>query len=266
MIEQLERQIEDLLRRVEYLEAVEKMDTDYYLQVARGQVVGAYALNKFGRNPDIDAGTEDVWDAGGTWAAPTTARVHNIKSSNANDTSAGTGARTISITGLNGSYAETTETVTLNGTTDVPTANSYVIIYRMRVTTAGSGATNAGNITATAVTDATVTAQITTGYGQTLMAIWQCPGSYSLYMTGYHVNSNATTAAKLDIVLWVKPFGEIWQVKHTGSFDNSVSGGVDYQFQPPFKITEKSLVRIAVTSSANNQDVTATFDGVYIAN
>lgn len=240
--------------------------TEYYLQVARGLVSGASALSKFGRNPDIDTGTEDVWGVGGTWVPPTTARLHNIKSSNVNDTSAGTGARTISITGLNGSYAETTETVTLNGTSDVATANSYVIIYRMRVTTAGSGGTNAGNITATAQTDATVTAQITTGYAQTLMAIWQCPASYSFYMTRYYISTNAVTAAKLDGVLWVKPFGEVWQVKHTASWDNASQSGVEHTFEPPFKVTEKSLVRIAVTSSANNQDVSAGFDGVYIAN
>lgn len=240
--------------------------TEYYVQVARGLVTGASPLNKFGRNTDIDTGTEDVWDVGGTWVPPTTARVHNIKSSNANDTSAGTGARTVSVSGLNGSYAETTETVTLNGTTDVPTSNSYVIIYRMRVLTAGSGGTNAGNITATAVTDATITARISAGFAQTLMAIWQCPGSYSFYMTSYYVSTNSTTAAKLDIVLWVKPFGEVWQVKHTHSFDNSVEHGITHQFLPPFKITEKSLIRIAVTSSANNQDVSAGFDGVYIAN
>jgi hypothetical protein len=38
---------------------------------------------------------------------------------------------------------------------------------------------------------------------------------------------------------------------------------VIYEFKPPFKITEKSLVRIAVTSSGNNQDISAGFDGVY---
>lgn len=242
--------------------------TDYGVAVAAGLVTGASVLNKFGRNPDIDTGTEDIWDGGGTWVPPTTARVHDIASTSTDDdgSPAGIGAQTISITGLNGSYVETTETVTLNGTSNVATTNSYVIIYRMRVTAAGSNGSNVGVITATAQTDATVTARISAGYNQTLMAIYQVPAGYSLYMTRFRVNSNATTAAKLDVILWVKPFGEVWQIKHVDFYDNAVSSGIEAVLDPPFKITEKSLMRLAVTSSANNQDVSGSFDGYVIAN
>ena len=59
----------------------------YELEVPRGNVPGVTSVNKFGRSTDVDTGYRDVWDVVGTktWVAPTTARVHNIKSSSASD-------------------------------------------------------------------------------------------------------------------------------------------------------------------------------------
>ncbi|MCK5615625.1 hypothetical protein KAR91_77890 [Candidatus Pacearchaeota archaeon] len=44
-------------------------------------------IDKFGRNPDIDTGTdpEDIWDAGGLWVPPTAARTHAFVSSSGED-------------------------------------------------------------------------------------------------------------------------------------------------------------------------------------
>lgn len=159
-------------------------------------VLAAYrkeALHKFGRNPVVTGDTtEDVWDGGGLWVPPTEARVHNLVSSSANDAAAGTGARTIKIYGLDANYDRQEETITLNGVTPVATTNSYTRIFRMVCQTWGSGQANAGNITATAVTDATVTAQVSTGNNQTLMAIYTVPNGYSLILYTYWFFVNAT--------------------------------------------------------------------------
>jgi hypothetical protein len=196
---------------------------------------------------------------------PTTARVHDIASSSANDTTAGTGARTVAVIGLNGSYAVTTETVTLNGTSNVATANSYIIIYRMYVVTAGSGATNAGTITATAQTDATVTAQISIGAAQTLMAIYQVPAGKTAYLRRYYASlNNATSATSGDVRLLVKPFGEVYQTKHIVGLLSTGSSFVDYYYDLPLVITEKSLIKLSAESSANNIDISGGFDLVLI--
>jgi hypothetical protein len=240
--------------------------TDNSLEIGRGNVSGQSLLLKFGRNGDVDTGGyEDVWDGGGTWVPPTAARVHNIVSSSVNDTAAGTGARTVTIIGLNGSYAVTTETVTLNGTTNVTTANSYTIIYRMYVVTAGSGGTNAGNITATAQTDATVTAQISIGVAQTLMAIYQVPAGKTAYLRRYYASlNNATSATSADVRLLVKPFGEVYQTKHVVGLLSTGSSFVDYRYDLPLVITEKSLIKLSAETSANNMDVSGGFDLVLI--
>lgn len=72
----------------------------------------------------------------------------SIVSTNANDTAAGTGARTVKITYLDATGAGPfTETITLNGTTAVNTVNTNIaLIERMDVMTVGAGGGNAGTI------------------------------------------------------------------------------------------------------------------------
>jgi hypothetical protein len=61
---------------------------DFFFEIAKGNVAGHSAVIKFGENPDIDSGSgfEDIWDAGGTYAPPTQARIHDVASDNAADT------------------------------------------------------------------------------------------------------------------------------------------------------------------------------------
>jgi len=72
----------------------------------------------------------------------------SLRSSNANDTAAGTGARTVRVTYLNTSFELKTEDVTLNGTTAVNTvATDIAFLERMEVITVGTqGGGNVGTI------------------------------------------------------------------------------------------------------------------------
>jgi hypothetical protein len=241
---------------------------DYYLEVARGNITGAIPVSKFGKNPDIDIGTEDIWSQGGTWVAPTTARVHNIKSSSTDDDGApvGTGANTVKVYGLNGSYVLTEETVTMNGTTDVATANSHVIIYRMKVVTAGSGGKNAGTITATAVVDATVTLAIVIGKNQTQGSIYQVPAGYTGYLVSFGCGIDGGTTSNVDIELFVKPFGEVYQLKGTIMLGGSGTSSHDRHYMNPLPITEKSIIKLTGTSDTANMDVTGWWDMVMFPN
>ena len=92
---------------------------DIYLAISRQEITNYVAGNKAGRNQDVDIGSEDIICQGGDYTPPTTARIHNIASSSANDTSAGTGARTVSINGILADYSEANETITMNGTSNV---------------------------------------------------------------------------------------------------------------------------------------------------
>ena len=100
----------------------------FELQVARGQITMHSSVIIFGYNPDVDTSEESVWPDGGTVPHPTTASVLKVSSSSADDTALGTGARTVVIVGLDGSYNQVSETVTLDGQTEVNTVNSYLYV------------------------------------------------------------------------------------------------------------------------------------------
>ena len=121
--------------------------------IAQGKVAGMKTVFVSARNPAVGSITrEDVWAAGGVLVYPTTGEQWEVLSDDVNDTSAGTGARTIKITGLDDSHNVITETVILNGTTPVSTvATNFYRPRSIEVITAGSGSANAGTITCRAV-------------------------------------------------------------------------------------------------------------------
>jgi hypothetical protein len=82
---------------------------------------------------------ETIWAEGGLYSYLTAATVLKVSSSSVNDTSAGTGARTVELSGLDADYNEISELVTLNGQTPVNTTKLFLRINRMVVRSAGSG-------------------------------------------------------------------------------------------------------------------------------
>lgn len=251
---------------------------NFFLEVARGNVPGVSHVNKFGRSPDLDQIASatavtigrSVWDGGiagaVNWLAPTTARTHQIVSTDTDDASAGVGARTIRVYGLDASFLLQEETITLNGTTNVPTANTYTMIYRMEVLTVGATGWNEGIIKATADTDTTVTAQITAEFNQTLMAIYQIPAD----KTGYLVHYDASLHKKgggtklVDIFLMSMKFGGPLLIRDSGSVASDGGIHLEHEFKPWEKLLPKETVQIMANPSADAQDISAGFDIVLV--
>lgn len=175
----------------------------------------------------------------------------------------GTGAQSILIEGLGSDYLELTETVFLRGTTGIPTLNSYLRINRVTVMSAGSGGANAGILTATAVTDATVTAQIAIGNNQTTQAIFTVPADRDFMLTDYYVSVGKTTPASVDGKLLIRPFGETFQLHHTlPAVSQGDSEGI-HRFNPNHFVGAKSDIKIQASSTANNTLVYGGFNGLF---
>jgi hypothetical protein len=236
--------------------------TNPFLETSRGAISGYSGVDKFGRNTDVDTGAfEDIWDGGATWAAPTVPRVHNMTSTDGSDTSAGDGARTVQVYGLDSDGLLQNEIVTLAGTAIVATDGTYSMVHRMVVRSAGTIAQNVGIIKATAVTDATVTAQISAGQNQTLMAIYQIPSDKTGYLMSWYssMNRNVTTGAA-DTRLLVKPPGEVFQVKSVIGLVGA--GGSNFQQKKlfPLPLPALSIVKTDADASANDTDISAGFE------
>lgn len=238
-------------------------------QVARGQISFHQAIQVFGYNPDVDTSEESVWPDGGTVPHPTSASVLKISSSSTDDTSAGTGARTVVIGGLDADYNVISETVTLNGQTEVNTTNSYLYVNSFYVATAGSGGANAGNINAgTGVVTSGVPAVlydiIATGYNNRTTAHYCVPAGY----TGYMVEGILTTgqaSGSTSVTAFLKQHGTDGLVR-VGAVATLNNGSVQYDFDPAYAIPEKNCVGATAIGSSANNSVSAFFNIILVKN
>lgn len=186
----------------------------FYLAVAQGEVEGYSNVSKFGYNDSIGSGAyESIWESGGAYPFMSSADTLDVVSADANDTSAGTGARTVELEGLDSNYAVITETVTMNGTTAVTTTASFLRIYRARVLTAGTSEENAGEITISDTTGSTTRATISAGQGQTLMAVYTVPAGKTAYIVKINVSSGKDSEIEFRLRTKTSTANSAWQIK-----------------------------------------------------
>lgn len=241
----------------------------FNFQVARNQIPYHKAIFKFGFNPDINGAEETVWDAGGIYAYPAAAIQMKVSSSSTNDTSAGTGARTVVVSGLDQNWNEASETVSLNGQTEVLTTTTFIRVNRAYVATAGSGGTAAGDIyvgtgTVTVGVPATIYAKITLGQNQTLMALWTIPAGYTGYILKANLGTGTPNANQYLVARFVqRPFGGVFR---TSAKITIQSGEVPFIFQVPVAFLEKTDIEARAYSSGSNNFVSADFEIIYIKN
>jgi hypothetical protein len=243
----------------------------FELQVARGQITGHENQFQFGVNQSVGTTFSTLWNGGtALYAYPAAATVMKVSSSDANDTAAGTGARTVLINGLDANYAEVSEVVTLNGQTAVNTVNSYIRFHYMEVATAGSGATAAGTIyigtgTVTAGVPATVYGQITVGYNTTTSALWTVPAGYTAYLTSCTWTSSNTTAnIAVTGAVFSRAYGGVFTVESTCKM--LAGNSFDRHFDTAVRFTEKTDIEMRAASSTAGSAVTGEFHIIYIKN
>jgi hypothetical protein len=246
-------------------------DENFSLQVARGLIPGHSAITVFGYNPDVDTSEESVWPNGGTVPHPTAASVLKVSSTNSADASpSGTGARTVLITGLNGSFNEVSETIVLNGQTAVNTVNSYLYVNGLTVTSVGSGGANAGDInvgtgTVTAGVPAVLYDMIAIGYNNRTTGHYCVPAGYTAFLVhGLFTAGQASGSTSVTGKLLVhSPDDNIVRVGAITTLNNGV---VQYMFNYPTAIPEKNCVGATAIGSANNNSVSSMFNICLIKN
>lgn len=129
--------------------------TDFWLEVAKGNIEGHSQSAVVMRNvATSNTAFTDVWGGGGNMTLAASAESWEIVSSSANDTSGGTGARTVLISSLDANYdIQTPQIVTLNGITAVPLTGTHFRPHQLAATscifvlTAGSIEKNDGALT-----------------------------------------------------------------------------------------------------------------------
>ena len=248
--------------------SAERRHEDFALQVARGQVPGHEIVQVFGYNSDVDTAEETVWPNGGLIPHPTSASVLKISSSSTSDTSAGTGARTVFIGGVNGNFDEVSELVTLNGQTEVNTSNSYLYVNYFYVVTTGTGGSNAGNIHAgtglvTLGVPAVLYDMIAIGYNQRTTAHFCVPAGHTGYMVKGVITAGQASGST-SVTAYLKQHGPDG-VLRVGAVTTLNNGSVEYNFAFPYVIPEKNCVGASVVGSSANNSCSSFFNIVLIA-
>lgn len=237
--------------------------------IAQGLLTGYSIVNKFGNNVDIDTGSvpEDVWNYGGTYTGfASAAETLTVTSDSTADAAAGTGARTIRITGLDANYNQQSETVTLNGTTGVTTTNTFIRAHTATILSAGSGGVNAGTITITqSTTTANVMLSMIPGRNQTNVSAFTIPAGYTGYLTKLHGQIRGGTTATADGFIWTRSFGAPFRGRRP--FTISASAPLMDTIYGGLVLTEKSdlVLRIDYVSAINTH-VSAGYDLILVKN
>jgi len=252
--------------------------TDFFLEVAKGNVPGHSSINKFGHNPTASNG-DDVWGGDGVYPYfPTAAVDVDIVSDSTDDDSGGIGAIQVTIQGLNSSWEAQEETVTLNGTGVVQLSNTYVRLFRAWVHEAGTSNSNVGNITAYArstgsgVTAGDVGIFIGAGGGQTQHTIYTVPdGKTAYFIKGYVGLATSDKTAENAIFRWMMKLNNgvngAWLVQGEIGLVNLGSGHWKYEYGVPAgPIPERTDIRIMVESASGTFDTVGGYDLVLVDN
>lgn len=177
---------------------------DFWIRLVRGQITEYSEVHKFGTNENV--GTTFVPIArGGTYQTPTAAAALEVVSSDANDTAAGTGARTVTIIGLDTNWAEVSQTVSMNGTTAVALGTNLIRAYRMYVATSGTygsatAPSHAGTITLQGAGAGVSWLQIySTNFprGQSQCGVYTIPTGFTAIVNFHYVSVEANKPATI---------------------------------------------------------------------
>lgn len=221
-------------------------------EIARGNVRGAYPVATYGRVTTAGAATKTlVRSQDGTVLSVPGGVQMSIVSTSANDTAAGTGARTIVMVYLNGDLDTSVEVITLNGTTPVNTvATDIRWVQNIYVATAGTGAAAAGVISISA--GAVVHSRIAVGDRTSTNSFFRVPRGKRFYVDALYGGSSSGTAAASSIMEMVSTEIDGLNQQETGLFyvvagialqDNSTT----LSLPMPFPVGEGHIVGFVTT-------------------
>ncbi len=225
----------------------------YWVEIAEGNIPKHISWSKFGFDATAENSTIEVWTGSRAYPYMTTASALYLSSSNTNDD------QPYEILGLNENWEERTVVVVADGFNSVAIPGTWIRIYRVK----NVGITdNAGIIYVSLDADAggdgipdTIAtdskAEIAVGFNQTLMAIWAVPKNQVAYVTNFYASGSAATSKTIDIGLWVRPFGGVFQIKKIITINSGATTQLRYDF--PLRVEQKSDIRITANASGASE-------------
>jgi hypothetical protein len=235
---------------------------NYLDMIAAGSIPDHFSLHKFGYNGAIGTSEEIIWTAGNGYSYLSAGETLQVSSGSTLDTSAGTGARTVTLEGLDDNYDALSTTVTMNGTASVETVGAtFLRIFRAYVATAGSGEVNDGLISIKDNADTVTLAQIAADKGQSQMALWTVPADHELFVTQINASESANKKVRVRLFSCDRSVAnQSWRLKEEMVVNLS---DTSRRFEVPLKFTEKTDIEMRGEATTTGGDVNAGFQGYY---
>jgi hypothetical protein len=240
---------------------ISTMSKDYFVGVAEGDIASHTSWTKMGYHPAATAAQTTVWEVGTNYVFPVAAQGMEVRSSSTNDDGSpvGTGALTVKIWYLTNTFVEKTETVTLDGTTNVNTVNTD--IYRInyfQIDTCGNGTVAAGNIDIRNKTDhTTIYSRIGAGYTRARSTVYTVPIAKTLYITDVTFSAAYTSAGKSERFIVQTTYNELETVLKGFFFPFMEIMLVDNVYSKvltiPHKLITGADLKVSVIGEANAQ-------------
>jgi len=179
-----------------------KIYNDMPFDIATNKIHSKHLITKFGKNLTAGTSWEPIWSASTAYAYQTTAQTMEAISTDANDTAAGTGARTISIEGLDSNCDYITETITMAGlSASTATTKSFFRVFRATVETVGVyGGDNLGVIVVRVSSAGATQAQMEIGDGASQMAMLSTPRGVTALLESFFISVASTKSVAIRVM------------------------------------------------------------------
>lgn len=243
---------------------------EFDLEYARIQVKGEdRAFFFFGFNDAVGTSWEDIHPNGGDINWLTVASKVEVLSSDAADTSAGLGVRSVEIHGLSATGVDQDEIIVMSGITPVESSLTYIRINKMHSETCGTyGGSHQGDITCQVTGGGAVLSKMTGeeglvdtavvyGSGEAGNGYYTVPLGKVLYITRIEVIPDVGVAKTIDIALYeredilvtsapVAPRRVLWQ-------ESGVDMTIEHEFKSHIKIKALTDIWFRAKASATSK-------------
>lgn len=238
------------------------IDELLYSAIAREYGDELLYVNKFSRTASLSANVEeDVWEAGGILVWQTSGSTLSVVGG-VNDTALGTGARMVTVKGLDENYNYISETITLTGTTPAISTNEFMFVYRAFIVSAGSLTFNDADIVISYSGTADTATVIIAGQGQSQMSHFIVPAGYtglllkeslSVYRSG---GGSGSKRAEVELTMLTENMVK----RHLDKRGVSTEAGVqDIQYRLPAAFPEKTRGKVAATAETSSTIVSVQY-------
>lgn len=229
--------------------------SDFLREVARGNIPSISAGNKFGRTTVLPAAAaSDVWNVNGIYTGHPTGAAETIDVVS----TSGADVQGVTIYGLDAAGLEQQESLTLTGTTEVTSANTYSRCFRLTV---DDTADNVGTITAFhTTTTANVFVSVAPGRNQSTVASFTVPSNKSMEIVDFNVQLSRTngSAGSADITLRVREPGGVFRAIRSYEVSNTAS--IQPLLKIPIFLPPSTDISVRVEDvSDNNTSITAEY-------